>query len=192
MATSTPRRVALFSIKPQYAAAILAGTKKVEFRRTALAEDVSHVVVYATSPVRQVVGTFEVGGVEKAAPSALWRTYGSVGGIKREDYESYFVGTEHAYAIKVHRPHAWSRPLCLHDLDPGLRAPQSYQYLRDTALATVEPLLDGRGSSVLHRLIEALAGWVRPGPQRVLAVLTQGGRQPEPSAGPQTNPSERR
>ena len=159
MATAPTGRVALFSIKPQYAEAILGGSKKVEFRRTALAKDVSHVVVYATSPVQRVVGAFEVEGVEVAVPSTLWQTYGSVGGIRREDYESYFSGAERAYAIKVRRPRAWSQSLCLQDLSPGLRPPQSYQYLRDAALARIEPLLvDGNRTGPLHWLLDGAVG----------------------------------
>ncbi len=62
MASAAIGRVALFSIHPQYAEAILAGTKSVEFRRTPLADDVTHVVVYATAPTKMVVGIFEVDG----------------------------------------------------------------------------------------------------------------------------------
>ncbi|MDP3712160.1 MAG: ASCH domain-containing protein [Mycobacteriales bacterium] len=142
MADTATGRVALFSIKPEYATAILDGSKEVEFRRTSLASDVSHVVIYATSPVQRVVGTFEVAGVESALPAALWTTYGRVGGIGLENYEDYFTGTDSAYAIKVRRPRSWAQPLTLDELSPGLRAPQSYQYLRDDALARIGPLLE--------------------------------------------------
>lgn len=141
MASATTGRVALFSIKPQYAHAILDGSKEVEFRRTSLAPDVSHVVIYATSPIKKVIGTFEVAGVERALPEALWRTYRSVGAIARDDYTGYFEGTDTAYAIKVRSPQQLLHPLDLSDLSPGLRAPQSYQYLRDGALAKVTPFL---------------------------------------------------
>lgn len=140
MAATATGRVALFSIKPQFAQAILDGSKKVEFRRTALAADVSHVVIYATSPVQRVVGAFEVAGVEQAVPAALWTTYGQVGGIRQADYECYFAGTDSAFAIKVQSPRRWVEPMTLDELSPGLRAPQSYQYLRSDALARIGPL----------------------------------------------------
>lgn len=157
MASTTAGRVALFSIKPRFAEAILAGSKTVEFRRTGLAADVSHVVIYATAPIQRVVGTFEVAGVERAMPEALWETYSQVGGIALDDYSGYFDGTDTAYAIKVRSPRQLASPLTLADLSPGLRAPQSYQYLRDDALAKVGPFLGNTArQSVLERLVRSL------------------------------------
>lgn len=141
MADTATGRVALFSIKPQYAAAILDGSKEVEFRRTSLASDVSHVVIYATSPVQKVIGTFEVAGVESAVPDELWDSYSAVGGIARDDYTKYFAGTDTGYAIKVRSPRLLNTPLRLNDLSPGLRPPQSYQYLQGDALAKMQRLL---------------------------------------------------
>lgn len=154
MADTATGRVALFSIKPQYADAILDGSKEVEFRRTSLASDVSHVVIYATSPVQKVIGIFEVAGVESAVPDELWDTYSAVGGIARDAYAGYFAGTDTGYAIKVRYPRLLDTPLRLDDLSPGLRAPQSYQYLRDEALKKVTPYL---GSATRQTLLERLA-----------------------------------
>lgn len=177
MASTATGRVALFSIKPQYAEAILKGTKKVEFRRTTLAPDVSHIVIYATTPVQKVIGTFEVDGVDRARPSTLWDTYGGVGGIDRSDYMDYFEGSDSAYAIRVRAPRTWTQPLALADLSPGLRAPQSYQYLRDEALAKVVPLLTGERASLLERLGNALLITVK-------SVLPGGVRAPVSDADP--------
>lgn len=163
MADAATGRVALFSIKPEYANAILDGSKEVEFRRTSLASDVSHVVIYATSPVQRVVGTFEVAGVESAVPEELWANYSHVGGIGHAAYTGYFAGTDTGYAIKVRRPRLLDTPLRLDDLSPGLRAPQSYQYLRGEALKRVTPYL-GRAEerTFLHgRLIKTAAGLLR-------------------------------
>ncbi len=44
--------IALMSIHPQYANAIVEGTKRVEFRKRPLARNVTHVIVYATAPVK--------------------------------------------------------------------------------------------------------------------------------------------
>src|SRR5450756_1588152 len=46
---------ALLSIRPQYAAAILRGEKRYEFRRTVFSRHVDVVLVYVPSPVRRVV-----------------------------------------------------------------------------------------------------------------------------------------
>ena len=64
MAQAAPGRVALMSIHPRYAHAILEGRKTVEFRKRPLAEDVTHVVIYSTVPDRAVIGYFTVDGQE--------------------------------------------------------------------------------------------------------------------------------
>lgn len=143
MAPPTTGRVALFSIKPQYAEAILGGIKEVEFRRTRLAPDVSHVVIYATAPVKKIVGMFEVAGVDCARPRSLWRTYRRVGGIDAADFNDYFTGIDFAYAIKVRAARRLTVPLDLSKISPTLRPPQSYQYLPTQMVATLLHHLDG-------------------------------------------------
>lgn len=157
-------RVALFSIHPRYAEAILAGTKQVEFRRQGLPADVTHVVVYATSPVQRVVGAFEIESVEHLTPHAAWKRYGRVGGIDQDSYDRYYAGTDSAYVIRVRNPEAFEVPFALHDLDEALRPPQSYMYLRDQLLdrtATLSQRPSDRKSlvwrSVEHMLSKVLA-----------------------------------
>lgn len=145
MATSTARRIALFSIKPEYAQAIMDGSKQVEFRRTGLSSDVQHVVVYSTSPVQRIIGSFEVAGIDNERPEVLWERYAQVGGINRDAYDRYFAGCTSAYAIKVRRPSALDAPVLLADVRPGLRPPQSFQYLDDEAAGRLDRrLLSGR------------------------------------------------
>lgn len=129
MAATATGRVALFSIHPKYAEAILAGTKSVEFRRTPLADDVTHVVVYATAPMKMVVGIFEVDGVEALSPSSAWRKFGDVGAIDQASFKTYYAGASTAHVIKVGRAHRIASPLPLAEIDPALRPPQSFQYL---------------------------------------------------------------
>ena len=46
------------SIHPQYADAIVAGRKRAEFRKRPLAADIDVVLIYATAPVRAIIGWF--------------------------------------------------------------------------------------------------------------------------------------
>lgn len=124
-------RVALFSIHPHYARAILDGSKQVEFRRQGLPANVTHIVIYATSPVQQVIGMFEVAGVDKMSPSQAWKQHGRVGGIQRTAFERYYTNADHAFVIRVRNAQTFPTPFLLADLDENLRPPQSYMYLRD-------------------------------------------------------------
>ena len=75
MAADTVGRVALMSIHPEYANAILAGRKTVEFRKRPIGDDVTHVIVYATAPTGAVVGAFTVTGQDTTSLTRLWETF---------------------------------------------------------------------------------------------------------------------
>lgn len=140
-------RVALLSIKPVYAEAIFAGQKTVEFRRSRLAPDIDIAIVYATQPVGRVIGWFGVKGVVESTPDGLWRRFRRDGAIRRRDYFAYFEGADRAYAIEIGKPTEVAEPLLLSTIGPGLRAPQSFQYL--TAIST-QHVLD-RGAPATRR-----------------------------------------
>jgi predicted transcriptional regulator len=122
-------RVAILSIKPEYAEAIFVGRKKVEFRRSRLAPDIELAIVYATQPIGRIIGWFRVAGIAESTPDGLWRRFRHHGAIRRRDYFRYFAGADRAYAIEIADPTAVNEPLLLNCLSPGLRAPQSFQYL---------------------------------------------------------------
>lgn len=134
MVGSAVGRVALFSIHPQYARAILDGSKEVEFRRQGLPDDVTHVVIYATAPVQQVLGMFEIAGVDKMTPSGAWKRHGRTGGIEKTAFDRYYTNADHAFVIRVRNPETFPTPFLLADLDENLRPPQSYMYLREGVL----------------------------------------------------------
>lgn len=130
-------RVALLSIKPEYAEAIFAGRKTVEFRRSRLAPDVDLAIVYATQPVGCIIGWFRIKRITESTPDGLWRRFRRDGAIRRRDYFAYFEGAERAYAIEITSATAVDEPLLLDSLSAGLRAPQSFQYLAATLAAPV-------------------------------------------------------
>jgi len=162
MVGTTVGRVALFSIHPRYARAILDGSKEVEFRRQVLPHDVTHVVIYATAPVQQVIGIFEVAGVDKMTPSRAWKRYGRTGGIERTAFERYYTNADHAFVIRVNDPQTFPTPFPLAELDENLRPPQSYMYLRDDLLDRVRVLAaePQPHKPVVRRLLTRLASKV--------------------------------
>lgn len=89
MADRTPRRVALLSIHPRHANAILRGEKLVELRRTSVAADVAQVLIYATAPVQAVVGWFDVDGVDADSKTGIWDAHGAVAGVTRQEFRDY-------------------------------------------------------------------------------------------------------
>ncbi len=115
----------LMSIRPVYAEAIFAGTKTVELRRRRPSfSEGSRVLVYSSSPHRELKGTFEVGGILADDPDALWAAVSKQAGIDRETYDAYFAGCVTAYAIEIRNPKR-IEPARLY-----IRPPQSYLFLR--------------------------------------------------------------
>lgn len=122
-------RVALMSIRPEFADAILSGEKVVEFRKRPVADDVSHVLIYATMPVGSLLGWFAVRGQTTMSPEGLWSTFRAVGGISKSRFFEYYEQRERGTGILVDTAARFSKPFPLTELGTSLRPPQSFQYL---------------------------------------------------------------
>lgn len=129
MAHRPAGEVALISVKPEYAERILAGSKRVEFRRAAFGRKVTHLVLYATKPTGRLVAMCEVSRVHRGAPAELWKSFGSVGGIGADRYWAYYRGAPDAVAIGIASVRRLADGLTLSDL--GIDGPpaQSYRYV---------------------------------------------------------------
>ena len=137
MAQRSTRRVALMSIHPEHAEALLDGRKKVELRKSRFASDISHILIYATSPVQRVLGWARANRVEEGSPSKIWETHKSHAGVSRRTYRTYFQGHRRATAIHIADPQRLSDPLPLSEIEDGLKPPQSWRYLSPDAAARV-------------------------------------------------------
>ena len=125
----TGERVALMAIDPRSANAILNGTKGAEFRKHRLAPDIQRVVIYATAPIRRIVGEFSIGATVVGSPDEIWRDVGHLGEIAEPAFHSYFHGKERAVAFLVSRTRRYTRSLALGDLSPMPAVPHSTIYL---------------------------------------------------------------
>jgi predicted transcriptional regulator len=129
MAAQSGPIVALLPVQPRYAEAIVRGEKRVEFRRRRFGRAVEYVAVYASSPVRAIVGFFRISTIMEGCPRQIWEDFKHVGSIERDDYFRYYAGAERAVAIGIERVCVFGSPIPLSRLCGTLRAPQSYAYL---------------------------------------------------------------
>ncbi len=137
MADESPGRIVLMSIHPEFAEALLDGTKTVELRKPAISEDISHIVIYATAPVQRVLGWVKTVHVEFGSPSAIWEKHGARAGIHEREFRTYFRGHPLAVAIHVDSPRRLDVPLELSAVADGLTPPQSWRYLSAAAAENV-------------------------------------------------------
>lgn len=120
----------LFSIHPEFADAILSGKKKVEFRRVIFRKvDIKEVVIYATHPVRRVVGRFEIDEVLTAEPGVLWKQTKDIGGVTREKFDNYFLGKNIGFGIKIKNPVRFVNSQPLSKYVTSNTPPQSFCYV---------------------------------------------------------------
>jgi predicted transcriptional regulator len=119
----------LLSIKPVYANLIFSGKKKFEFRRTIFKnQEVKTVVVYASTPIKKVIGEFEIDYILNDEINILWTKTQENAGINKDVFFQYFNGKEFGYAIKIKNLIKYEKPLSLKD-NFHLNAPQSFAYL---------------------------------------------------------------
>lgn len=114
------------SIHPEFADAILDGTKTIEFRRRPLAEDIESGLIYSTSPIKAITGEFAIVEQVIYCPQYMWAKFGHQGGIDRKRFFAYFKDTPQAAGIIIEKARRFTTP---RPLPQGIKAPMSFLYL---------------------------------------------------------------
>ena len=123
----------LLSIQPKYAKKILAGEKKVELRRIRpRIQEGDLVIIYASSPVMAVIGSFIVDHVITKHPRDLWHIVKESACISQEEFETYYEGCKVGIGIFISKVRPAGIPLKLEEIReiwPDFHPPQGYRYL---------------------------------------------------------------
>lgn len=135
-------RALLISIRPRFAELILSGQKTVELRRVRPTIGAgAHVLLYASSPVRELVGTCTVESVSVGHADELWASHGPHSGVTRAEFDEYFEGANRAVGISLRDARRVKRPRSLTELRerlPGFNPPQSFSYLSAADVGRLE------------------------------------------------------
>ena len=119
----------LLSIKPEFVEKIFAGTKKYEFRKSLFKRcGVKYVVIYASAPIKRVVGEFEIDEILSDDVNIVWELTRKHSGITKAFYNSYFQNRKTANAIRIGHltKYEKARPLSDYNIH---QAPQSFCYI---------------------------------------------------------------
>jgi type I restriction enzyme S subunit len=120
----------LLSIKPKYVKSIIEGDKRYEFRKTIFKNrEINWIYIYSSSPVKKIVGTFEIGGILEDHPVDLWDTVKEFAGIDNRDFFAYFEGKSRAFAIEIQNLQEFNEPFDPYETMPDFVPPQSYCYM---------------------------------------------------------------
>jgi len=130
-------RIAFMPIKPVYAEKIIDGSKKFEFRRASIKGDLTHLIIYASSPVKKIIGIASVDGVDVSCPLEAWGNAKHAAGISQEAFLDYFQGKEKAVTIKLRDVLQLDREVCPKEIEAGFKVPQSFKYVHSDFLHDV-------------------------------------------------------
>ena len=120
----------LLSVKPKFAELIFKGTKRFEYRKAAFGRaDVHKVIVYASSPVKSIVGEFQIGETILDTPESVWEKTSGDSGVERDLFFEYFSGKKKACAIGIKHAVKYSSPIDPRQRMPDFAPPQSFRYL---------------------------------------------------------------
>ena len=115
----------LLSIKPEFAQKIFDGSKRYEYRRAIFKNhEVSRVIVYASDPIRRIIGEFEIEDILHDELQMLWVKTKNDAGISKKRFFEYFTNKSKGYAIKVKTTTIYDDPLPLNSF--MVSPPQSF------------------------------------------------------------------
>jgi predicted transcriptional regulator len=127
------KRHVLVSVRPEYASKILDGEKTVELRRRFPASPVigSVILIYSSSPVSAVVGSAQIKAVRKLPVVQIWTQHGKEACISKKDFDTYFNGLRHGFAILLANAQTLKQQIGIAELQKqfGIAPPQSYRYV---------------------------------------------------------------
>lgn len=118
-----------------YATEILRGKKKYEFRRSVFTrKTVDRVYIYASTPTKKLVGSFEVGKITNGSPYSIWKHFSKWSGMSAEAFFNYFAGTKSAYAIGIRDLRVFDSPIDPRQYVPLFCPPQSFCYFDESIM----------------------------------------------------------
>ena len=115
-------------IKQEYAEKIFSGEKKYEYRKSVCKENIDKLYLYATYPVKKIVGECNVVGKYSMNKDKMWRLTQQSSGISSEYFEKYFREQYRACAYEIGNVKKYQMPVELKSMGINY-VPQSYVYV---------------------------------------------------------------
>jgi predicted transcriptional regulator len=154
-----PGNILLLSIKPEYANKIFSGKKTIELRRMRTRLNRGDLVlVYVSSPIKALVGSFEVEGISQIEIENLpkdlnkvWKQVKDQAKISYKEFKKYYKGASVVVGIYLTNVKNYAVPIELEQLRqkiPKFHPPQSYRYLKEGELTMFKSFLTEEKSLV--------------------------------------------
>jgi len=133
----------LLPIKPKFADLIIQGSKSIELRRSAPAQQINTIAIYSSSPIQSIVALVDVAKVIEMTPANLWLIAKKNGaGLTRTEFFDYFQSKNSGFAFMLKNIRTFKKPVDPYVFFESFTAPQSFKYITNRDLAKLEKILD--------------------------------------------------
>ena len=138
--TKIKHKYLFIAVKPEYAKKLISGRKDIELRKMKPnVQSGDYVIIYASAPVKAVVGFGKVKTIIMCSPQEMWNKHSERLGIDKQGFYSYYNGYSKAVGIEFEMIKAVA-PIGLVELrnvDPNFHPPQIYRYVTNEDIITV-------------------------------------------------------
>lgn len=118
----------ILPIKPVFAEKILSGEKKYEYRKRLCKKEVKKIYIYATAPVKMIIGEAWLVNKMNMDKEKLWQETQKYAGITKKYYDKYFEYQDCACAYRIGEVRQYRFPVALDSI--GIEyVPQSFIYV---------------------------------------------------------------
>ena len=136
------RSALIISVRPRFAQLIAEGTKTAELRRVRPRVELGAMVfIYATKPIQSVVAICQIEHLISGEKDVVWHRVRNRAAVSRETFVDYYSDVTVAHALILRESVQIAAPIPLADLRqlwPEFRPPQSFRYIPDEKLSSLE------------------------------------------------------
>ena len=107
----------ILPIYPEYIDLIIKGKKKYEFRKFTCRKEVKTILLYATHPIKAIVGEAKILDIIKNTPENVWKITKKFAGMSKEDFDVYYRDKNVAIAYELGNIKIYKTPKSLKDFN---------------------------------------------------------------------------
>jgi len=134
------KKYLFISIKPEFANKIVNKEKTIELRKTKPHVNAGdYVIIYASSPIKAVVGFGIIKRIIESTPKEMWEKYSDMTGIDKVRFDDYYVDKKKAIGIEIESIKSVV-PIHLSQLrtvDANFHPPQIYRYVSNHEICKI-------------------------------------------------------
>lgn len=118
----------ILPIYPEYIDLIIKGKKKYEFRKFTCKKEVKTILLYATHPIKGIVGEAKIIDIIKNTPENVWEMTKDFAGMSKEVFDFYYCSRKVAIAYELGNIKIYKKPKSLKDFNLDI-VPRSFAYV---------------------------------------------------------------